>query len=91
MKLKTQPKLPFVPASTLGLYQEGGEMVQGTPAPMMEEQDPLAQAMMMGQQALEAQDGQMALQAWQLVFEAMGSGEAPAEPAMEGAPAGMPM
>ena len=78
---------PYIPSGILGLYQEGGAMVQGEPE-NMQEQDPMAQLLMMAQQAVESQDGEMALQVCQVLVEMAGQMEA--APA-EAAPAEQPM
>lgn len=83
MKFKAEKSLdkPFVPSKVLGFYQEGGEMVQGEPEGMGD-QDPMEQLLMMAAQAVEANDGQMALQVCQVLVEmAGGIEEEAAEPA----------
>lgn len=72
---------PYIPSGILGIYQEGGEVVQGEPENMQEE-DPMQQLLMMASQAVESQDGQMALQVCQVLVEMAGQMEqAPAEEA----------
>lgn len=79
---------PYVPASILGLYQEGGEMVQGTPANMggeMGGEDPMQQIIMAAQQAVQEGNGELALQVCAALVQ-MVAGAAEQAPAEESAP-----
>lgn len=70
----------YVPASVLGLFQEGGELKE------MPEQDPMAQVLEMAMQAVQNQDADMAMMVCQALVE-MAQGAQPAEEApMEEAP-----
>ena len=79
---------PYIPSGILGLYQEGGAMVQGEPENMGGGEDPMAQLLMMAQQAVESGDGEMALQVCQVLVEMAGQmeGGAPEEAPMEQPP-----
>lgn len=70
-------------------YQEGGPMPAGAPAPDPKGgEDPMAMLMQGAQQALQAQDCEIAMQVCQMLLELAGGGGAPAGPApAEAAPA----
>jgi hypothetical protein len=87
MKFRKSINTPYVPANVLGLRQEGGQMVQGTPANMQEGgEDPMQQIMMAAQQAVEENNAELALQVCAaLVQMVMGASEQEQAPA-EGAP-----
>lgn len=70
-------------------YQEGGPMPAGAPAPGPQGgEDPMAMLMQGAQQALQAQDCEIAMQVCQMLLELAGGGGAPAGPApAEAAPA----
>lgn len=81
MKFRRTVNTPYVPSSVLGLYQEGGQMVQGTPANMGGEgsgQDPMQQIIMAAQQAVEENNAELALQVCAALVQ-MVSGVAAAE------------
>ena len=62
-------------------FQEGGPMPAGAPAPGPQGgQDPMAMLMQGAQQALQAQDCEIAMQVCQMLLELAGGG-APAEAA----------
>lgn len=70
--LKRQKQGFYVPGSTLGMYQEGGEMV--TSSMMMEDesqmnQDPMVQLMDMATMAVQEMNGELALQVCQMLVE----------------------
>lgn len=68
-------------------YQEGGAMPAGAPAPQGGE-DPMAMLMQGAQQAVQAQDCEIAMQVCQMLLELAGAQAAPAEAApAEAAPA----
>lgn len=65
-------------------YQEGGPMPAGAPAPAPQGgQDPMAMLMQGAQQAVQAQDCEIAMQVCQMLLELAGGGNAPASPAPE--------
>lgn len=70
-------------------YQEGGAMPAGAPAAAPQGgEDPMAMLLQGAQQAVEAQDCQIAMQVCQMLLELAGGGGAPAEAApAEAAPA----
>lgn len=70
-------------------YQEGGPMPAGAPAPGPQGgEDPMAMLIQGAQQALQAQDCEIAMQVCQMLLELAGGGGAPAGPApAEAAPA----
>lgn len=70
-------------------FQEGGAMPAGAPAAAPEGgQDPMAMLMQGAEQALQAQDCEIAMQVCQMLLELAGGGGAPAEAApAEAAPA----
>lgn len=70
-------------------YQEGGAMPAGAaPQGPQGGEDPMAMLMQGAQQALEAQDCEIAMQVCQMLMELAGGGGAPAEAApAEAAPA----
>jgi len=73
---KSSSYLPYVPSSIIGLYQDGGELAMSEDQMNQEEtQDPMAEIMGMAQQALESNDGEMALQVCQILLEMMSQGE----------------
>ena len=73
----------------LKFLQEGGAMPAGAPAAAPEGgQDPMAMLMQGAEQALQAQDCEIAMQVCQMLLELAGGGGAPAEAApAEAAPA----
>ena len=73
----------------LKFLQEGGAMPAGAPAAVPQGgEDPMAMLMQGAQQAVEAQDCQIAMQVCQMLLELAGGGGAPAEAApAEAAPA----
>jgi hypothetical protein len=84
MKFRKQIMKPYVPASILGIRQEGGEIMVEEPSNMQPEGgDPMQELLMGAQQAVEANDGQLALQVCAMLLEmAMGAAqEAPMEEA----------
>lgn len=88
MNFKRKINKPYVPARVLGIRQEGGEVMMGEPdmgAPMEGGDDPVEEILMMAQQAVEAQDGAMALQVCAALVE-VAMGGAPAEAPMEEEP-----
>lgn len=70
-------------------YQEGGAMPAGAPAPAPQGgEDPTAMLMQGAQQAVQAQDCEIAMQVCQMLLELAGAQAAPAEAApAEAAPA----
>lgn len=78
MKFRKQINKYYVPSSVLGINQEGGMVA---PPEGTEQMDPMQELLMMAQQAVEAGDGDMALQVCAALVEmAMGGAEeAPAE------------
>lgn len=69
-------------------FQEGGQMPAGAPAPSGG-QDPMAMLMQGAQQAVQAQDCEIAMQVCQMLLELAGGAPAPAEGAaapVEGEP-----
>lgn len=70
-------------------FQEGGQMPAGAPAAAPQGgEDPMAMLMQGAQQAVEAQDCEIAMQVCQMLLELAGGGGAPAEAApAEAAPA----
>lgn len=70
-------------------FQEGGAMPAGAPAAAPEGgQDPMVMLMQGAEQALQAQDCEIAMQVCQMLLELAGGGGAPAEAApAEAAPA----
>lgn len=70
-------------------YQEGGAMPAGAPAPAPQGgEDPIAMLMQGAQQAVQAQDCEIAMQVCQMLLELAGAQAAPAEAApAEAAPA----
>lgn len=70
-------------------YQEGGAMSAGAPAPAPQGgEDPMAMLMQGAQQAVQAQDCEIAMQVCQMLLELAGAQAAPAEAApAEAAPA----
>ena len=70
-------------------YQEGGAMPAGAPAPTPQGgEDPMAMLMQGAQQAVQAQDCEIAMQVCQMLLELAGAQAAPAEAApAEAAPA----
>lgn len=82
MKFKGKStSLPEVPGNILGIYQEGGEIMEDPQAP----QDPMVEMMMMAEQAVAGQDCQMAMQVCAILLEAAAGAQA--EAPMEAAPA----
>lgn len=59
-------------------FQEGGQMPAGAPAPNGG-QDPMAVLMQGAQQAVQAQDCEIAMQVCQMLLELAGGAPAPAE------------
>lgn len=59
-------------------FQEGGQMPAGAPAPGGG-QDPMAMLMQGAQQAVQAQDCEIAMQVCQMLLELAGGAPAPAE------------
>ena len=70
-------------------FQEGGAMPAGAPAAAPQGgEDPMAMLMQGAQQAIQAQDCEIAMQVCQMLLELAGGGGAPAEAApAEAAPA----
>lgn len=70
-------------------YQEGGAMPAGAPAPAPQGgEDPMAMLMQGAQQAVQAQDCEIAMQVCQMLLELAGAQAAPAQAApAEAAPA----
>lgn len=70
-------------------YQEGGPMPAGAPAPGPQGgEDPMVMLMQGAQQAIQAQDCEVAMQVCQMLLELAGGGGAPAGPVpAEAAPA----
>ena len=63
-------------------YQEGGAMPAGAPAPAPQGgEDPMAMLMQGAQQAVQAQDCEIAMQVCQMLLELAGAQAAPAEAA----------
>lgn len=77
MKFNREQKT-FINPAVIGLYQEGGEIVEGTPAPIEEGQDPLQQLVMVAQQALEEQNCEAAMMVAEGLL-ALAGGGAPEE------------
>lgn len=89
---------PFIPGHIIGLYQEGGELVEGEPMPTEAEQDPFAQLVMMAEEALASENPEIAMQVCSMILQLAQGGapgeEMPAEgeePMPEGMPEGEPM
>jgi hypothetical protein len=74
---KRSDYLPYVPAHIIGLYQEGGELAMSEDQMAQEQpqEDPMSEIMGMAQQALEANDGEMALQVCQALLQIMSQQE----------------
>lgn len=83
---KSNNYLPYVPANIIGLYQEGGELAMSEDQMSQEApaEDPMMEIMGMAQQALEANDGEMALQVCQILLEMMSQGQEQESPEMMG-------
>lgn len=65
-------------------YQEGGPMPAGVSAPAPQGgEDPMAMLMQGAQQAVQAQDCEIAMQVCQMLLELVGGNVAPAGPAPE--------
>lgn len=75
LKFNKQNPLPYVPAHVIGLYQEGGQMQMSEEMP----QDPMMEIASMAQQAVETNDGQLALQVCQVILQMLQQEEAPME------------
>lgn len=86
MKFKGKSQqIPVVPGAMLGIYQEGGEIMEDPSAA----QDPMVEMMMMAEQAVSGQDCEMAMQVCMVLLQAAGGGQPAApgagtEPGMEG-------
>ena len=69
-------------------FQEGGQMPAGAPAASQGGKDPMAMLIQGAQQAVQAQDCQIAMQVCQMLLELAGGSSTPAEAApAEAAPA----
>lgn len=73
----------------VNLFQAGGPMPAGAPAPAPQGgEDPTAMLLQGAQQAVQGQDCEMAMQVCQMLIEALGGGGSPQEAApQEAAPA----
>lgn len=71
---------------SVGLFQEGGSMPAAAPAAPEAAQDPMAIMVQGAQQAVQAQDCQIAMQVCQMLLELAGGQAAPAEAAPAEAP-----